>query len=36
MGSRKNVIQKSNLKVAAKHGLKSGRKLIEDNKQEIG
>jgi gas vesicle protein len=25
-----------NLKVAAKHGLKSGRQLIEDNKKEIG
>jgi gas vesicle protein len=25
-----------NLKVAAKHGLKSGKKLIEDNKKEIG
>ena len=25
-----------NLKVAAKHGLKSGKELIEDNKKEIG
>jgi gas vesicle protein len=25
-----------NLKVAAKHGLKSGKKLIDDNKKEIG
>jgi gas vesicle protein len=25
-----------NLKVAAKHGLKSGKKLIDDNKNEIG
>ncbi len=25
-----------NLKVAAKHGLKSGKKLIEENKNEIG
>jgi gas vesicle protein len=34
MGSRKNIIP--NLKVAAKHGLKSGKQLIEDNKKEIG
>lgn len=25
-----------NLKIAAKHGLKSGKQLIEDNKKEIG